>query len=143
MKNIVIINGPNLNMLGTREPEIYGSETLTDIQKLCEKKASVLSLNLKFHQSNLEGELISWVQEAGKNAQGLIINPAGFGHSSVALMDALLAIKIPAIEVHISNIYKREEFRHQTYTGRAVKGIITGFGSLGYILALEAMASLI
>jgi 3-dehydroquinate dehydratase-2 len=140
---IVILNGPNLNMLGTREPEIYGRETLEDIQKLCESKASSLALAVEFRQSNHEGELISWVQEANEKAQGLIINPAGFGHSSVALLDALLAIKIPVIEVHLSNIYKREEFRNHTYTSKAVRGIISGFGAKSYLLALEAMKDIL
>ncbi len=140
MKKIAIINGPNLNLLGTREPEIYGKETLADIRKRCEKKARELSVKLDFRQSNHEGELIDWIQEAGREASGLIINPAGFGHSSVAMMDALLAIPIPAVEVHLSNIFRREEFRHHTYTSRAVRGIISGFGGLGYVMALEAVA---
>ena len=143
MSTIVILNGPNLNMLGSREPEVYGHETLDDIRALCEKAAKPLSLKLDFRQSNHEGELVSWIQEAGKKAQGLIINPAGFGHTSVALMDALLSIKIQALEVHLSNIYKREEFRHHTYTARAVQGVISGLGSFGYTLALQALANIL
>jgi len=142
MHPIVIVNGPNLNMLGSREPSVYGSETLDDIRTLCEKSAAPLSIKPDFRQSNHEGELVTWIQEAGQKAKGLIINPAGFGHTSVALMDALLSIKIPAIEVHISNIYKREEFRHHTYTARAVTGVISGLGSYGYVLAIEALSTI-
>lgn len=137
---IYILNGPNLNLLGTREPHLYGKETLADIKKSCEKKARTLSFSIEFRQSNHEGDLIDWIQEAGKQGAGLIINPAGYGHTSIAIMDALLAIKIPAIEVHLSNIYKREEFRHHTYSSRAVRGLISGLGSQGYLLALEALA---
>lgn len=142
MKKVTIINGPNLNMLGKREPGIYGKQTLADIEKLCAKKAKALKITIDFKQSNHEGELVDWIQQAGKKSDGLIINPAGLGHSSVALMDALLAIKIPAIEVHISNIYKREEFRRHTYTSSAVLGVISGFGSHGYLMALDALAEL-
>jgi 3-dehydroquinate dehydratase-2 len=130
-------------MLGSREPAVYGKETLEDIGALCEKAAKALSLKVDFKQSNHEGEIVTWIQEAGKSAKGLIINPAGFGHTSVALMDALLSIKIPAIEVHLSNIYKREDFRHHTYTSRAVHGLISGFGSFGYTLAIEALADIL
>ena len=139
MTNITIINGPNLNMLGSREPSIYGSGSLAEIKTICETKALLLSATIDFKQSNHEGEIISWIQESSHNADALIINPAGFGHTSIAIMDALLAIKIPAIEVHLSNIYKREEFRHHTYSSRAVKGVITGLGAFGYILAMEAL----
>ena len=142
MHSVVILNGPNLNMLGSREPSVYGSETLEDIRALCEKTAASLSIKTEFRQSNHEGELVTWIQEAGKGAQGLSINPAGFGHTSVALMDALLAINIPAIEAHLSNIFRREEFRHHTYTSRAVRGVISGFGSHSYVLALHALADL-
>src|ERR1700760_3919207 len=106
MKKITIINGPNLNMLGKREPSVYGKETLKDIHKLCEKKARSLGVELDFHQSNHEGDIIDWIQEAGQKNSGIILNPAGFGHTSVAIMDALLSVMVPAIEVHISNIYK-------------------------------------
>ena len=139
MTNITIINGPNLNMLGEREPSIYGSSSLAEIKSLCEKKASELGAEIAFKQSNYEGEIISWIQEASHTSDAIIINPAGFGHTSIAIMDALLAAKIPAIEVHLSNIYKREEFRHHTYSSRAVKGVITGLGDFGYILAMEAL----
>ncbi|HEU5047623.1 MAG TPA: type II 3-dehydroquinate dehydratase [Rickettsiales bacterium] len=141
MKQIFIINGPNLNMLGTREPTVYGKQTLDDIRKLCEDKARTLSVTVDFRQSNHEGELITWVQEAGKAGAGIIINPAGFGHTSVALMDALLSVDVPAIEVHLSNICRREQFRHHTYTSRAVRGVVSGFGAFGYIMAIEAMVN--
>lgn len=141
MKKITIINGPNLNMLGTREPSIYGAQTLEDIRKLCEEKARSFSLSLDFRQSNHEGELIDWIQEAGQAGSGIIINPAGFGHTSVALMDALLGVSVPAVEVHLSNISKREQFRHHTYTSRAVRGVISGFGAQGYLLAIEALVN--
>lgn len=139
MRTIVILNGPNLNQLGTREPEIYGKETLTDIESSCRNKANGLQMQLDFHQTNHEGELIDLVQQAGKKAKGIIINPGAFGHTSIALMDAVLGITIPVIEVHLSNIHKREPFRHHTYLSRAVKGVICGLGSQGYLLALDAM----
>lgn len=138
---VFILNGPNLNLLGTREPHLYGKETLADIRKSCEKKARELSVSVDFRQSNHEGEIIDWIHEAGNKASGIIINPAGYGHTSIAMMDALLAIKIPAIEVHLSNIYKREEFRHHTFTSRAVRGIISGLGSQGYLFALDALVN--
>jgi len=141
MKHITIINGPNLNMLGTREPEIYGKQTLADIQKQCEDKAKALSLSLDFYQSNHEGQLIDWIHAAASRSLGLIINPAGLGHTSIALMDALLTLTIPAIEVHLSNIYTREAFRHHTYTSHAVKGIVSGLGAQGYLLAMEALTA--
>ncbi len=142
MKNVLILNGPNLNMLGTREPEIYGTESLQDIAALCKTIGANFGLTIDFRQSNSEAELITWVQEAGKNAAGVIINPAAYGHTSIALMDAVQAITIPAIEVHLSNIHKREEFRHHTYLSHAVKGVICGFGSQSYVLALHAMNGL-
>lgn len=140
MHSIVILNGPNLNLLGTREPGIYGAETLDSIRARCNEAASSLSISVDLRQSNHEGELIGWIQDAGRTADGLILNPAGFGHTSIAMMDALLAIPIPAIEVHLSNIHKREEFRHHTYTSRAVRGIISGFGGTGYVLAIRALS---
>ncbi len=139
-KNILIINGPNLNLLGRREPEIYGSLTLGDIEDLCKEKAKQLSLNIDFRQSNGEGEIIDWIQEADSKFDALIINPAAYSHSSIAIFDALLSIKINIIEVHLSNIYKREKFRHHSYVSRAASGIICGLGAKGYLLALEALA---
>lgn len=143
MHHVLVLNGPNLNMLGTREPEIYGKETLADIEALCKAKEAGLRIKVDFRQTNDEGELINWVQEAGKKAAGLIINPGAYGHTSIALMDAVLGITIPSIEVHLSNIHKREEFRHHTYLSRAVRGVICGFGSKSYLLALQAMGDLL
>jgi 3-dehydroquinate dehydratase-2 len=140
MHSIVILNGPNLNLLGTREPGIYGAETLDSIRARCTEAASSLSISVDLRQSNHEGELIDWIQDAGRTADGLILNPAGLGHTSIAMMDALLAIAIPTIEVHLSNIHKREEFRQHTYTSRAVRGIISGLGGTGYVLAIRALA---
>lgn len=142
MHTVIILNGPNLNMLGTREPEIYGKETLSDIEVLCKNEGKRLNIDIYLRQTNDEGQLIDWVQEVGKEASGLIINPGAYGHTSIALMDAVLGIKIPAIEVHLSNIHKREEFRHHTYLSHAVQGVICGFKSHGYVLALQAMTRL-
>lgn len=138
-KKILIINGPNLNLLGTREPEIYGSETLDDIKNKCEKKAKDLSLQVDFRQSNDEGEIVTWIQEARKKHAGIIINAGAYTHTSVAIRDALLGVDMPIIEVHISNIFKREEFRHHSYISDVAMGMICGLGSKGYILALEAI----
>ncbi|MDX2073904.1 MAG: type II 3-dehydroquinate dehydratase [Alphaproteobacteria bacterium] len=142
-KQILIIHGPNLNTLGAREPEIYGTETLADINKKCEEKAASLGLAAECYQSNHEGELVSKIQEAGKSAAGLIINAGAYTHTSIAIMDALLTVTIPVIEVHMSNIFRREEFRHQSYVSKAAKGIICGFGSNSYMLGLEGMAGLL
>ncbi len=138
MQSILILNGPNLNLLGLREPDVYGHETLDDIKRLCETRASALSLKIDFRQSNDEAELIGWVQGAAGFA-GIIINPAAFSHTSIALMDALLALKSPIIEVHLSNIHRREEFRHHSYVSRAATAIICGLRAHGYVLALEAL----
>ncbi len=140
---IAILNGPNLNMLGLRQPEIYGSATLDDVEALCAEAAEALGLAIDFRQTNGEGELISWVQECRGRAQGIVINPAGYTHSSVALMDALLAVELPVVEVHISNIHRREEFRHHSFVSRAATGVICGLGVRGYALALTAMAGLL
>lgn len=140
-KPVFILNGPNLNLLGEREPEIYGSETLEDIKQRLAAAAADKGLAVDFRQSNREGELVDWIQEARTAASGLIINPAGYGHTSIAILDALLAAaNIPCIEVHLSNIYTREPFRHRSLVSRAATGVICGFGSLGYDMALEAMA---
>ncbi len=143
MQKIIILNGPNLNMLGSREPEIYGAQTLADINALCEKKAGELGLQITTEQSNHEGELVTVIQEAGKHYSGVIINGGAFTHTSVAIMDALLTLKIPVIEVHLSNPLAREEFRHVSYLGKAAKGSICGFGATSYLLALEAMKGLL
>jgi len=140
MKPICILNGPNLNLLGQRQPEIYGRETLADIHARCEKRATALGLAIDFRQSNHEGVLIDWIQEARAKASAIIINPAAFTHTSVALLDALTAAELPVIEVHLSNIHKREPFRHHSYVSRAATGVICGLGSKGYELALDALA---
>ena len=140
---ILILNGPNLNMLGVREPAIYGRDSLADIAKMCARRAKELGLTVDFRQSNLEGELVTWIHEARKDAAGIVINPAGYGHTSVALLDALQIAELPVIEVHLSNIHRRESFRHHTYTSQAATGIICGLGAKGYVLALDAIAGLI
>lgn len=142
-KTVLILNGPNLNMLGLRQPEIYGRETLADVEALCHAKAKALGLTVDFRQSNTEGELITWAQEARTKADGLLVNAGGFSHTSVALMDALLACEKPVIEVHISNIFRREAFRHHSYISFAARGVICGLGPKGYTIALEAMADIL
>lgn len=140
MKKVIhILNGPNLNLLGEREPEIYGSESIDDIQKLTEDFAKSKNAEIIFKQTNHEGELIEMIHDARKKSDGLIINPAGYTHTSVAIYDALLSLSIPIIEVHISNIYKREKFRHSSYVSMAANSVISGFGIDGYIFALESM----
>lgn len=142
MPRILIINGPNLNKLGKREPKIYGRETLKDIEKKCRKAADALKLDLDCWQSNVEGEIVTKIQASGKKYKGLLINAGAYTHTSIAIMDALLTLKIPIIEVHLSNPLRREEFRHTSYVGRAATGSISGFGSQSYLLALEAMAKI-
>tara|TARA_B100001540_G_scaffold311144_1_gene330125 strand:+ start:266 stop:703 length:438 start_codon:yes stop_codon:yes gene_type:complete len=143
MSSIVIINGPNLNLLGNREENIYGNISLDKIKSISIDEAKKLNLNLSFLQSNNEGEIIDLIQNAEKAHKGLIINPAAFTHTSIAILDALRAISIPKIEVHISNIYQREEYRKKSITASAVNGIICGFGYLSYVLAIQAIYSLI
>ncbi len=140
---ILIVNGPNLNMLGRREPEIYGGDTLADIEAACAARAAESGLAIDFRQSNDEGELVGWTQSAGQGYAGIIINAGGYTHTSIALLDALLASGLPVIEVHLSNIFRREAFRHHSYISRAAAGVICGFGLSGYLLALDAMAQLI
>jgi 3-dehydroquinate dehydratase-2 len=141
--SILILNGPNLNMLGQREPGIYGRDTLDDIEKACREKAAELGLEIDFRQSNREGELVEWAQIAGQWFKGIIVNAAGYTHTSVALLDALMVSGLPVIEVHLSNIFRREEFRHHSYVSHAATGVICGFGLKGYVLALDAMAKLV
>lgn len=143
MGTVLILNGPNLNMLGTRQPEIYGRETLADIEAACRRHAQALGLTLDFRQSNHEGQLVDWVQEARGRAAGIVINAGAYTHTSVALLDALLACEVPAVEVHLSNIHQREGFRQHSYVSKAARGMICGFGSHGYLLALDAIARLI
>ncbi len=138
--SILIINGPNLNLLGEREPDTYGSETLADIEAACRKRVDGLGLELEFRQSNTEGDLVDWIQQAKKHHHGLIINAGAYTHTSVAILDALLSCGLPIVEVHLSNIHQREEFRHHSYVSKAATGMITGFGGYGYELALEALA---
>ena len=138
---VLILNGPNLNMLGTRQPEIYGAATLTDIEAACQARAKDLGLAAECRQSNSEGELVGWIQAARDEAQAVIINPGGYSHTSVAILDALLAVDLPIVEVHLSNIHRREEFRHHSYVSKAAQGVICGFGARGYIMALEALAA--
>ena len=142
-KTILVLNGPNLNLLGQREPEIYGRETLADIEAACRKRAKPLGLALDFRQSNAEAELIGWIQEARGTAAGIIINAAAYTHSSIAILDALAASELPVVEVHLSNIFRREPFRHHSYVSRAASGVICGFGGFGYSLAVDAIARLI
>lgn len=142
-KSILILNGPNLNMLGVRQPEVYGRDTLAHIGKACAARGKALGLAIDFRQSNLEGELVTWIQQARGKQSGIVINPAAYGHTSIALLDALTLAELPVIEVHLSNIHRREPFRHQTYVSQIATGVICGLGAQGYLLALEAMANLI
>jgi 3-dehydroquinate dehydratase-2 len=140
---IFVLNGPNLNLLGTREPEIYGTASLEDIRAATAARAALHGLTTDFRQSNHEGELVAWIQEARSKARGIIINAAAYTHTSVAILDALQACGKPVIEVHLSNIYKREGFRHHSYVSPAATGVICGFGPQGYALAVDAMAELL
>lgn len=141
-KTIYVLNGPNLNLLGTRQPEIYGSDTLADVEKLCRKAASAYGLEADCRQSNREGELIDFIQEAGaKKAAGIIINGGGYSHTSIAIHDALKGVSLPAVEVHVSNVHARESFRHHSYIARATFASLTGFGIEGYRLAIAGLAA--
>ena len=140
---ILVLNGPNLNLLGTREPDVYGHETMAEIEAACAERASALGLTVEFRQSNSEGELVDWIQEARNGYAGLIVNAGAYTHTSVALLDALLACDVPVIEVHLSNILQREDFRHHSYVSKAARGLICGFGGFGYEMALEAAARLL
>jgi 3-dehydroquinate dehydratase-2 len=143
VKPIHVLSGPNLNLLGTREPEIYGKDTLDDVRTRCEARAASRGVSVVFRQSNHEGVLIDWVQEARESASALILNPAGYGHTSIALLDALKTLSIPVIECHLSNPAAREEFRRHTYVSLAATGIVSGFGAASYELAIEAAFGLI
>tara|TARA_R110002096_G_scaffold416576_3_gene619799 strand:+ start:245658 stop:246095 length:438 start_codon:yes stop_codon:yes gene_type:complete len=142
-KSILVINGPNLNLLGTREPEIYGAETLSDIKDKMTEKAASLDLSVDFRQSNVEGEIVTWIQEARTEHDAIVINAGAFTHTSVAIMDAILAVGTPTVEVHLSNIFKREEFRHHSYISSAAVGMITGFGATGYLMAVDAVKNVL
>ncbi len=140
-KRILVLNGPNLNLLGIREPQTYGAETLADIEKLCRKQAKAEGVELEFRQSNHEGELITWIQEARGVADGVVINPAAYSHTSVAIHDALRMLDVPIVEVHLSNIHAREAFRHHSYVSAVATGVICGLGPTGYRLAIMALAA--
>ena len=140
---VYVLNGPNLNLLGKRQPEIYGRETLADIEKACRLLASELKLDLAFRQSNREYEIIDWIHEARESAAGMVINPAAFTHTSVAILDALNAFEGPVIEVHLSNVHKREAFRHHSFVSMRADGVIAGFGAQGYELALRRIVRLV
>ena len=140
---ILVLNGPNLNRLGQRQPEIYGRETLADVEAALARLAAELGVAVACHQSNHEGQLVDWIQEARKDAAGIIINPGVYSHTSVAILDALNAFEGPVLEVHISNIHKREAFRHHSFVSSRADGVIAGFGTEGYLLALRRMAGLL
>ncbi|HHG89668.1 MAG TPA: type II 3-dehydroquinate dehydratase [Devosia sp.] len=142
-RTILIINGPNLNLLGRREPGLYGAKTLDDVEKECRKTAAGLGLEVDFRQSNHEGELIGWIQDAHQRSAGIIINPAAYSHTSIGIHDALRALDLPVIEVHISNIFARERYRHHSHVSAVANGVICGLGSAGYTLALNALNELI
>jgi len=137
---VMVLNGPNLNLLGTREPGIYGNETLADIEAACNRRGSELGLVIDFRQSNSEGQLVDCVQEAGRRMDAIVLNAGAYTHTSVAILDALLAADLPVIEVHLSNVFQREDFRHHSYVSKAATGVICGLGGQGYELALEALA---
>ena len=142
MKTVLILNGPNLNSLGKREPGIYGGKSLADIEADCKKAAAGLGLEVDFRQSNHEGNLVDWIQEAGEKAAGIIINPGAYGHTSIAIHDAVRSIApLPVVEVHLSNIHAREAFRHHSMISSVAAGVILGFGPIGYTLALQAIAA--
>jgi 3-dehydroquinate dehydratase-2 len=140
---VFILNGPNLNLLGVRDPSIYGRDTLGDIEERCTARAAALSLEIDFRQTNHEGQLVDWIQEARESADGIVLNAGALTHTSVALLDALSAAGLPVIEVHLSNIFRRESFRHHSYVSLAANGVICGLGAQGYELALDAIAGLI
>ena len=142
-KPIYVLSGPNLNLLGSREPHIYGTTTLEDVRALCESRAGALGQTVVFRQSNHEGELVDWIQEAGRDGAGLVLNPAAYGHTSIALLDALKTLSIPVVECHLSNPAAREDFRRTTYVALAATGVVSGFGAKSYELALDACADLI
>ena len=142
-KKILVINGPNLNLLGKREPEKYGEMSLEDIKNKCEAHSKKIDLKVDFKQSNVEGEIVNFIQDAKEKYHGIVINAGGYTHTSVAILDALLSIKKPTIELHITNIYKREDFRHKSLISKAVNGIICGFGVDGYIMALNGIEKII
>ncbi len=142
-KLVTVINGPNLNLLGLREPEIYGHDTLADVEEECSKLAQALGMSCRFQQSNHEGQIIDWIQAARDDAVGIVINPAAFSHTSIGILDALHTFEGPVLEVHVSNIHKRESFRHHSYVSHRAEGVIAGFGVQGYSMAIQRMATLL
>ena len=142
-KPIFVLNGPNLNLLGVREPAVYGAETLADIRKRTQAAAHALGLEADFRQSNSEGTLVDWIQEAREKASGIVLNAGAYTHTSVAILDALTAAEKPVVELHLSNVFRRESFRHHSYVSPAANGVICGFGGKGYELAIEAMADIL
>lgn len=142
-KPILVLNGPNLNLLGQREPAVYGRDTLCDIERLAASKGKALGLGVDFRQSNSEGEIVGWIQEARTTAAGIILNAGAYTHTSIAILDALQSAEVPVIEVHLSNIFRREPYRHHSYVSQAATGVICGLGAKGYELALEAMADIL
>ena len=140
---ILVVNGPNLNMLGVREPAVYGRDKLADIEKLCRKAGREFALAIDFRQSNHEGEIVGWLQEARASHAGIVINAGAYTHTSIAILDALQLAELPVIEVHLSNIFRREEFRHHSYVSLAARAVICGLGAAGYRLALEALAEIL
>jgi 3-dehydroquinate dehydratase-2 len=140
---VFVLNGPNLNLLGVREPEVYGSDTLADIEERLAARGKELGIAIDFRQTNAEGQLVDWFQEARTKAQGIIINPGAYTHTSIALLDSVKVAGVPTIEVHLSNIHAREEFRHRSYVSPAARGVIVGFGAYGYELALDGLSRII
>lgn len=143
MPTVFVLNGPNLNLLGVRDPATYGHDTLADIEARCTTRAAALDLQIEFRQTNHEGQLVDWIQEARETADGIVLNAGALTHTSVAVLDALYAAGLPVIEVHLSNIFRRERFRHRSYVSLAATGVICGLGARGYELALEAIANLV
>lgn len=141
-KPLLVLNGPNLNLLGVREPSVYGRETLDDVRARCEAKGKALGFKIDFRQSNTEGDLVTAIQEARTKAAGILINAGAYTHTSIAILDALQAVDVPVVEVHLSNIFKRDDFRHHSYVSLAANGVICGLGAMGYELGLEALATL-
>ncbi|MDH7785305.1 3-dehydroquinate dehydratase-2 [Ochrobactrum sp. 19YEA23] len=141
-KTVFVLNGPNLNLLGKREPGIYGVATLADIEAACKREVGSLDLEVDFRQSNNEGDLVSWIQEAGEKDAYVLINPAAYSHTSIAIHDAIRSAKVTVVEVHLSNIHTREAFRHHSYVSAVAKGVICGFGAEGYLLGLRALAAI-